>query len=373
MYILPLILLGIIAVAIIIVPYFLKAKNDDGEAPDVGVYKAQLKELQLDVKRGVISTEDEEKSRLEIGRRLLKAAGQEPAHITREPVNYILLAIMTLIIAGSVMLYGKLGNPNMPDFPKKAAQLSASEKEENQKNIDLIKQVNAALNKIPDDARGWAYLANLQMNMKNFQEASSALYQAHLLEPDMFDYQLMYGESLIMAANERVSPAANLILNKALLIQPDHPGVKYYLALGEFQAGEIEKAYATWTVINEGIAADNPLKPLLQFWIAKAEQELGIGLPTTRAPSFSPQQAEIIQNMDADQQQELIAQMVMQLADKMKQNPGNIEGWLRLSRAYMVLGKNGDAINAMKAALENAPQGQRVLLQKELEKLINIE
>lgn len=373
MYVIPLIVLSLIAAAIILVPYYKSRKGEAGEAPDVAVYKAQLKELEGDIERGIISADEASKSRLEIERRLLKAADHTEEEIAREPINYILLAAMILLVSCSSLLYVMIGNPDMPDFPKNPDQLSDADNQERQKNIDLIAQVNEALVKFPEDARGWAYLANLHMNMRNFQAASNALYKAHLLEPDVFDFQLMYGESLIMAAGERVSPAAKLILNKALKLEPNHPGAKYYLALGVFQAGEVEVAHQEWVTINEGVAADNPLKPLLEYWIGQAERELGRGLPQMRPPSINPEQAEIIQNMDADQQQELIRQMVMQLADKMLQNPGNIEGWLRLSRAYVVLGQKDDAIAAMKSAIEYAPDDQKALLQKEVEKLMNLE
>jgi cytochrome c-type biogenesis protein CcmH/NrfG len=65
--------------------------------------------------------------------------------------------------------------------------------------------------------------------------------------------------------------------------------------------------------------------------------------------------------------------MVLQLATKQEENPTNIEGWTRLSRAYMVLGEKVDAIAAMNAAIDNAPDSQKGALQKELENLMNIE
>ena len=110
----------------------------------------------------------------------------------------------------------------------------------------------------------------------------------------------------------------------------------------------------------------------MDYWADKAAMELGLaqGLPETRAPSITSEQVETIQNMDEGEQAELIYQMVLQLADKQTQNPDNIEGWLRLSRAYMVLGQKPDAITAMKSALTNAPKEQQEIIRKELEKLI---
>lgn len=42
--------------------------------------------------------------------------------------------------------------------------------------------------------------------------------------------------------------------------------------------------------------------------------------------------------------------MVQRLADRMQANPDDIDGWLRLGRAYRVLGENSKAIDAFKQA-----------------------
>lgn len=378
MYIVPLALLCVAALGFILYPYYKTKLQTLKEAPDIGVYKAQLKELESDIERGILDENEAVKSRTEIERRILKAASQEKEETKLETPKPILVAAIAVIILSSGLLYSLLGTPTMPDFPKNSDGLSSlneTETQELQKNKDLIRQVKAKLVELPEDPRGWAYLANLEMSIGNFQGASEALYNAQKLAPDQFDFMLMYAESLIMASNERVTPAALLVLNKAAALDPTHPGTKYYLALAEFQAGEIETAHNEWVEIREGLNKENPLYALVDFWIGKAEVELGLAtaLPETRMPSISQEQAEIIQNMNADEQQELIRQMVMQLADKMEQNPTNIEGWLRLSQAYTVLGQKEDAIKAIESAIENAPNNQKFILEKELEKLTNME
>jgi cytochrome c-type biogenesis protein CcmH len=172
-----------------------------------------------------------------------------------------------------------------------------------------------------------------------------------------------------------VTPAALIILNKAKKMAPEHPGPRYYLALADFQAGDVGVAHSEWKVIQGELENSDPMMPLLNVWINRAEVALGIAepLPQTRAPSITAEQAETIQSMSADEQQELIRQMVLQLATKQEENPTNIEGWTRLSRAYMVLGEKVDAIAAMNAAIDNAPDSQKCALQKELENLMNIE
>lgn len=378
MYIFVLIILSVVAILFVLVPY-LRAKEPEGSiTPDIDVYKAQLKELDNDLKSGIIDDEEATRTKLEIERRILKAAdGQLISSTLEKPNNFLSLAIVVIILF-SAAFYAVIGTPGMPDFPIeefRQQEMPMDRVEALAQTDDLIAKVKARLASSPEEVQGWGYLANLEMNKGNFQKAAEALYQAHIIAPDVFDYQLMYAESLIMASNERVTPAALIILNKAKKMAPEHPGPRYYLGLADFQAGDVGVAHSEWKVIQGELENSDPMMPLLNVWINRAEVALGIAepLPQTRAPSITAEQAETIQSMSADEQQELIRQMVLQLATKQEENPTNIEGWIRLSRAYMVLGEKVDAIAAMNAAIDNAPDSQKGALQKELENLMNIE
>lgn len=378
MYIFVLMILSIIAILFVLVPY-LRAKEPEGSVtPDIDVYKAQLKELNNDLENGLIDDSEAGRTKIEIERRILKAAEGQLASSSIEKPNNILSIAMVVIILFSAAFYTVVGTPGMPDFPIeefRQQEIPEERVEALAQTDELIAKVKARLASSPEEVQGWGYLANLEMNKGNFQQAAEALYQAHLIAPDVFDYQLMYAESLIMASNERVTPAAMIILNQAKKAAPEHPGPRYYLALADFQAGDVEIAYSEWKAIQANLQNDDPMMPLLNVWINRAEVSLGLAepLPQTRAPSITAEQAETIQSMSAGEQQELIRQMVLQLATKQEENPSNIEGWIRLSRAYMVLGEKDDAIAAMSAAIDNAPESQKAALQKELENLINME
>lgn len=377
MYLVALTILLLIALVFILSPYLKHQQDALSTPPDIAVYKAQLSELESDIEKGLIDNAEGKRSRVEIERRLLRAASQQQKEINIEKPNHIFTAALVLIILFSGFFYYEVGTPAMPDFPKRLdrfAQLQGVEAEEVQQIEDLKQRVMSRLAEQPEEAEGWAYLANLEMNLGNFQTAAQSLYRAHLLKPDEFEYQLMYAESLIMAANERVTPAALIILNKAATMAPDHPGTRYFLGLADYQAGDVDVAYDAWMNIRDSLSAQDPLMPLIDVWIGRAANQLGIAvnLPEGRAPAISPEQAEIIQNMSGDEQQELIRQMVGQLAEKQRENPGNIQGWLQLSRSYMVLGQKEDAIAAMQAAVDNAPPEQKDALQKEVEKLTNM-
>ncbi|MDG1438948.1 MAG: c-type cytochrome biogenesis protein CcmI [Emcibacteraceae bacterium] len=378
MYIAVLVILSILAILFILIPYFKADPEVHDVPPDIGVYKAQLAELSNDLERGIIDEEEAGRTKVEIERRILKAADSSNASSELGKPNTALAVALVTIVLFSAAFYTVIGSPGMPDFPiedQKEGQLSPERAAAFAQADDLIGKVKARLATNPEETQGWAYLANLEMSKGEFQKAAVALYRAHLLAPDEFDYQLMYAESLIMASGERVTPAALVILNKIHKVDPDHSGPRYYLGLAEFQAGNVEIAYEEWQNIRIGLSDSDPLLPLLDIWIGRAEVTLGLReeLPQTRAPSISQEQAEAIQGMSEGEQQELIRQMVSQLATKQEDNPGNIEGWIRLSRAYMMLGQKQDAVAAMQAAVKNAPEAQKAALQKEVEKLEKIE
>jgi cytochrome c-type biogenesis protein CcmH len=59
----------------------------------------------------------------------------------------------------------------------------------------------------------------------------------------------------------------------------------------------------------------------------------------------------------------MIEGMVGGLAERLKSNPDDVEGWLRLIRSYSVLGRPDQAMEASRAALQgvrDAGQRQRV-------------
>ncbi len=75
--------------------------------------------------------------------------------------------------------------------------------------------------------------------------------------------------------------------------------------------------------------------------------------PSAAAPKITADQQAAVQAMAPADQQEMIKGMVQRLADKMKDNPKDMDGWMRLMRAYSVLkdtdkakGALGDAVKA---------------------------
>jgi cytochrome c-type biogenesis protein CcmH len=82
------------------------------------------------------------------------------------------------------------------------------------------------------------------------------------------------------------------------------------------------------------------------------------------APGPSQEDVAAAAGMSPDQRNQMIRTMVDRLAARLDQDGGDIEGWLRLLRAYMVLGdrdKAKVAAGQARAALSSEPDKLRRL------------
>jgi cytochrome c-type biogenesis protein CcmH len=81
-----------------------------------------------------------------------------------------------------------------------------------------------------------------------------------------------------------------------------------------------------------------------------------VGMPQ----ALSPETLAAGDNGHAIDQQQLIA-MVEKLAERMKENPDNPDGWVMLARSYSVIGRFQDAANAYKEAVARIPDSAQLL------------
>ena len=66
--------------------------------------------------------------------------------------------------------------------------------------------------------------------------------------------------------------------------------------------------------------------------------------------------------MSAEDRSAMIESMVTRLAERLKSEPDDIEGWTRLARSYNVLGKPEKARDALAKAVEGAPDNVDLLV-----------
>ena len=121
-------------------------------------------------------------------------------------------------------------------------------------------------------------------------------------------------------------------------------GLLDWLAGNEDMApGESAEAKAAFEAFLKDTPADAPWRQML---LAEMQDM------SAKPPALDQQTMADAQNMSSEDQQAMIRSMVDGLDQKLAANPDNLDGWLRLIRARVVLGDTDKAKTAYKKALE---------------------
>src|SRR5947207_7754217 len=108
-----------LALAILLVPLLLRRRADASrEAYNLAVYRDQLAEVERDFGRGVLSPEQAEAARTEIGRRILALAPAPTAATSTSSAPFAIATVAVLLLPFAAwLLYARLGSPALPDQP----------------------------------------------------------------------------------------------------------------------------------------------------------------------------------------------------------------------------------------------------------------
>ena len=324
------------------------------------IYKDQLRELQRDVASGLIAQTEADTARIEISRRLLAAVdaeakvhdhGAAPSPRARRMSAVIALVALPL---GALALYTHLGSPTIADLPLAARQTAPVNKDS---IVDLVAKVEAHLERNPQDGKGWEVLAPVLLRLGRFDDAVRARRNAlAFLEPNAVRHADL-GEALVAAANGVVTAEAKSEFEKAHTLDAQDAKANYFLGLAAQQDGRKDEATAIWRKMLEGAPANAPWAPLVRGALARLDPAAAAsteGSAATRGPSA--EDVDAAGKMSEGDRAGMIRSMVDRLATRLKTDGQDAEGWLRLVRAYGVMGevaKQKSAITDARAALKD--------------------
>jgi cytochrome c-type biogenesis protein CcmH len=318
-----------------------RPREDGNEAT---VYKDQLREIDRDVAAGLIGSSEAEAARVEISRRLLAAADSQPeppgASNIRLRRSAALIAMVGLPIVAAA-LYLPLGSPRLGDFPLEERTRAPDPA---QSLDNLVAQVEQHLEKNPTDGRGWSVLAPVLARLGRYDEAVRAFRNAIEYGGESAPRRADLGEAVAGAAGGVITSEARAEFERAIALDADDVKASYFLGLAAEQDGRAAEAVSIWRMMLAKAPADAPWRPLVQAALAR----LG-GSP---APGPSDEAVAAAKDMNEADRGAMIRGMVERLATRLKQNGDDVEGWLRLVRAYMVMGDRDKA----KGALTDARQ-----------------
>jgi len=366
--------LGMAAVAAaLLVLALLRARGGQAAAAyDLGVYRDQLREVERDVARGILSEEDAARARTEIGRRVLEAdralareaaAGQAPRGATLAAAGVAALAV----VAGSALVYTRIGAPGYPDLPlrerialaeqARASRPSQAEAEAGlpatpppegiaEDYLTLVDRLRAVVAERPNDPQGLALLARNEAALGNFAAAHAA--QARLVavkgaEATAEDWTEL-ADLRIRAAGGYVSPEAEAALTEALGRDPKNPVARYYAGLLNAQTGRPDIAFRFWAPLLAEGPEEAPWIAPIRDQIADIAWQAGQHNYQPPPPAGAPrgptqEQMEAAAGMSEEERTAMIRGMVAGLAERLASEGGPASDWARLIRAYGVLGE----------------------------------
>jgi len=343
-------------------------RSGRGAAPrasyDQAVYRDQLREVDRDIERGLVTPDEAGAARLEIQRRLLATERDAVPAAGGRSYSPVLATIVFLLVAGgSIGTYLWIGTPGLPDMPFASRGNEASSADRRalalQQQAD---QLAAQLKANPSDTQGWQRLGGMNAALGRWDDAAAAYRHAIDLGQTDADTTGSYGEALVMAAGGTVTPAAEAEFRKALAADPKSGVARYYLAIAANQAGEPQKAIDLLQRLLADMPADSPLRAQVGGRIADIARGAGMKVPEL-AKGTAPATPANADEMSDAQRQAMIQGMVARLAEKQRADPTNLDGWIRLGRAYAVLHETEKAEDAYDKAMALKPDDASIPLQ----------
>lgn len=339
------------------------------KAHDLAVYRAQLDEVAQDLARGALTEAEAAAAKLEIQRRLLRAdAAADPAAPRRasrgiQIATMIALALVPVLGGG---LYLALGRPDAAQFNLVQARARAEREAQLRQDTErMIVQLRERLAASPDRADGWLLLGRSLLLTDRPAEAIEAFDRAIALQPSEVEAYALRAEALTLAADGSVTDAAQRDFRAVLERDPQHPGARYYLGLARLQQGDTRGAYDDWYALAAETPADAPWLETVQGRLRELAPRLGIALnqavpqpkpADVATPGPDRAQVEAAQQMSEAERTTMVRGMVDRLAERLKENPDDADGWLRLARAREVLGEMDAAREALRRAVALQPE-----------------
>jgi cytochrome c-type biogenesis protein CcmH len=328
-------------------------KDATAGGQDVAVYRDQLDEVERDRKAGLIADSEADAARVEISRRLLTAADstEKPGSkgstspLWRRRAAALIALILLPALAGT--LYIRWGSPQIPGAPL-AGRMDAPL--QNRSIESMVAQVEAHLEKNPDDGQGWQVVAPVYMRTGRFNDAVRARANTIRLLGTSAEREADLGEAQVAAGNGVVTADAKATFERALRADAGNLKAQYFTGLAAEQDGKPEEAARIWRAMLVTAPADAPFRPLIQRSLARVEPGAPAIEPKVPEPGPTQDDMAAAQQLTPEQRQEMVRGMVDRLAERLKTDSSDFEGWLRLVRAYAVMGEKEKARDAFLSA-----------------------
>jgi cytochrome c-type biogenesis protein CcmH len=353
-------LLVLVALATLLRPLVSRTVRGAGDNEAVlGMFRRQLADIDTDLAQGRLPPDEAAAARAELTRRLLAEADPEIkesdlAATSPTELSWRIgaaLGVVGLLPAAALAVYFAVGAPAAINSPAAAGASRAATPRDSAEVAAAVDQLKVRLERDPDHVEGWTLLGRTLTRLQRFAEAREAYGRAIGLKPDEPELHAELGEVLVLGARGTVTSAAMAEFAKS----GNDPRARYYGAEAALQRGDAAAAKTTLQALLADAPADAPWRKLVAARLAQiASDDPQASSKALTGPT--PQDVDAAQSMSPEERVAMIRGMVERLAARLEQNPGDKEGWMRLARAYEVLGEadKAQAAHARAAAADAA-------------------
>jgi cytochrome c-type biogenesis protein CcmH len=328
-----------------------RSRASESGASDVAVYRDQLEEIERDRADGRIGHDEFEAARIEVSRRLLGAASAGTAastatlHRSRRFVALAGVVIAVPLVA--VPFYGLLGSPDLP--AEQAASRDGGDGQAASITV-MIARIEQRLAEKPEDSRGWEVIAPVYMRLGRYSDAVKARRNILTLLGPSAQREADLGVALAMAAGGEVTADSKSAFERAVALDAGNVNAAFFLGVAAQQDGNDAEAARIWRDLIAKAPPDAP-------WLAAVQERLagvsgaGDAAPggyalAARPPGPTAEDMAAVRGMTPEAQRQFMRDRIEGLAARLHENGTDVGGWLRLLRAYMVLGERDKAREA---------------------------
>jgi cytochrome c-type biogenesis protein CcmH len=325
---------------------------------DIAVYRDQLDEIDRDQAASRIGNAEAEAARVEVSRRLIAAAETAKARSVAAapgPAGWYrratLAAAIVLLPVGAGAVYLSLGSPGLVSVSMNAA----TDGQPLPAGIEhTVAEVETYMESNPRNGRGWELLAPVYLRLGRFDDAVRARRNAlEIFGPDAAHLGDL-GEAMVMASNGVVTAEAKSLFERANAADPEDVMAQYYLGLSAKQDGRRDEAEKRWRALVSRAGEGAEWLPLVKDALARIDEKsppVVVAAPASGAAKVAPKgpsarEVAAAAQLAPAERNGMIEGMVARLAQKMAENGSDVEGWLRLIKAYSVLGERDKALAA---------------------------
>ncbi len=150
--------------------------------------------------------------------------------------------------------------------------------------VEATRQLQASLQRKPDDAKGWALLAQAYSALDQPQQALDALNHLLELKPDDPDAMVAWVEATAETSpSHRIDDGSRAKLQRALQIEPTHQRALWLLGISDFQRNDYAGAAKQWKVLLPLLEPGSRVAETVKQQLAEAETRAGDMQAATRA------------------------------------------------------------------------------------------